>query len=126
MSLQEFYDSIGGNYQDVRERLMKETLIRRLLIKFLDDMSYDKLMAAMEKKDYGEAFRAVHTLKGLSQNFGFDRLIESTHALTETLRRWESEVVDEEKCEQQWQQVTLDYAVISGAIRKLKESEQED
>lgn len=126
MDLREFYESVGGNYQDVKDRLQKDPVIRRLVIKFLDDSSYEKLVEAMEQKDYGAAFRAVHTLKGISQNFSFDRLSESTYALTETLRKWASEPVDEEKCEQLWQQVTLDYAVLTGAIRRLKESEQND
>ncbi|MBQ1171083.1 MAG: Hpt domain-containing protein [Lachnospiraceae bacterium] len=122
MDLQEFYLACEGNYQNVKSRLVKEALIQRLVIKFLDDDSYEKLLEAMEQKDYGMAFRAVHTLKGLSQNFSFDRLSKSTSALTEVLRKWESEPVDEEKCELLWRQVSIDYMVVTSAIRKLKEN----
>ena len=120
MDLRECYESFGGNYEDVRSRLMKDELIQRLVIKFLSDTSYEKLSAAMEQADYGEAFRAVHTLKGVSQNLSFDCLSRSTEALTETLRRWESETVDKEKCAQQYQQVSADYEAVTGAIRMLQ------
>ncbi len=120
MDLRECYESFGGNYEDVRSRLMKDELIQRLVIKFLSDTSYEKLSAAMEQADYGEAFRAVHTLKGVSQNLSFDCLSRSTEALTETLRRWESEPVDKEKCAQQYQQVSADYEAVTGAIRMLQ------
>ena len=79
--------------------------------------------AAMEQADYGEAFRAVHTLKGVSQNLSFDCLSRSTEALTETLRRWESEPVDEEKCLQLYQKVSEDYKTVTDAIRQLQESD---
>ena len=53
MDLRECYESFGGNYEDVRSRLMKDELIQRLVIKFLSDTSYEKLSAAMEQADYG-------------------------------------------------------------------------
>ncbi|MGN0413202.1 MAG: Hpt domain-containing protein [Lachnospiraceae bacterium] len=123
MQLEECYASFQGNYEDVKSRLVKEDLIRRLVLKFLKDTSFEELSNAMEQKDYGAAFRAVHTLKGLSLNFGFDCLSKSAGALTETLRKWESEPVDEALCEKQWQQVSADYGMITDAIRKLEDAE---
>lgn len=126
MQLEECYESFGGNYQDVKSRLMKDELIRRLVIKFLADTSYERLASAMDQVDYGEAFRAVHTLKGVSQNLSFDSLSQSASAMTETLRKWGSEPVDEEKCAQQWQQVSADYQAVTRAIRMLQESDTPD
>lgn len=120
MQLKECYESFGGNYEDVKSRLMKDELIQRLVIKFLSDTSYEKLSDAMEQADYGEAFSAVHTLKGVSQNLSFDRLSRSTEALTETLRRWETEPVDAKKSEELFQQVSADYEAVAGAIRMLQ------
>lgn len=126
MQIEECYESFGGNYQDVKSRLMKDELIQRLVIKFLADTSYETLEAAMEEKNYAAAFRAVHTLKGVSQNLSFDRLSSSTAAMTETLRKWESIPVDEELCAQQWQQVSADYKAVADAIRVLKESSERE
>ena len=126
MQLEECYASFQGNYEDVKSRLGKEDLIKRLVLKFLKDTSFEKLSIALDQKDYGTAFRAVHTLKGVSQNLSFDCLSRSTEALTETLRRWESEPVDEEKCEQLWQQVSIDYRIVANAICRLKGAEKND
>ena len=120
MQLEECYASFQGNYEDVKSRLGKEDLIKRLVLKFLKDTSFEKLSIALDQKDYETAFRAVHTLKGVSQNLSFDCLSRSTEALTETLRRWESEPVDKEKCAQQYQQVSADYEAVTGAIRMLQ------
>ena len=40
----------------------------------------------MENKNYEDAFRGAHTLKGVCQNLSFDRLYEVSHELTELLR----------------------------------------
>ena len=122
MQIEECYELFGGNYQDVKSRLMKDELIQRLVIKFLADPSYDHLAAAMKEKNYADAFRAVHTLKGVSQNLSFDRLSASAAAMTETLRKWESVPVDEALCEQQWKQVSADYEAVTDVIRALQAS----
>lgn len=121
MNLQECYEAFGGSYEDVNTRLAKDTLIHRLVIKFLDDKTYESLLRAMENKDYGEAFRGAHTLKGLCQNLSFERLGKSASALTELLRNWESEPVDEVMCESLWRQVSEDYMSVVNAIKDLKE-----
>ena len=86
MTLQECYEAIGGSYEDVSGRLRKEALIRKFVLKFLDDPSYDTLCQAMESKNQEEAFRAAHTLKGVCQNLAFSRLYESSRDFTEQLR----------------------------------------
>ena len=40
----------------------------------------------MENKNYEDAFRSAHTLKGVCQNLSFDRLYEVSNELTELLR----------------------------------------
>ncbi len=123
MQLEECYATFGGSYEDVKSRLMKDDLIKRLIIKFLADTSYDNLEKAMNEKNYGDAFRAVHTLKGVSQNLSFDVLSHSTEGLTETLRKWETVPVDEAVCQQQWKQVMEAYQTVTDAIRSLQESD---
>lgn len=123
MQLKECYELFGGNYEDVKCRLMKDDMIKRFVIKFLSDQSYAQLDKAMEQKNYQDAFHASHTLKGLSKNFSFDRLSASTEVLTETLRKWESIPVDEELCDAQWKQVASDYKEVIDAIKQLQASE---
>lgn len=49
----------------------------------------------MSEKDYGEAFRMAHTLKGICLNLIFDRLSKSLSELTEALRNYENEPINE-------------------------------
>lgn len=44
------------------------------------------LESAINSQDWEAAFRAAHTLKGVAQNLGFQRLYLSSTALTEALR----------------------------------------
>ena len=76
MTMQECYKAIGGNYEAVLGRLHSEALIQRFTLKFLEDQSYLQLKQALENKNYEDAFRSAHTLKGGCQNLSFDRLYE--------------------------------------------------
>ena len=86
MTMQECYKAIGGNYEAVLGRLHSEALIQRFTLKFLEDQSYLQLKQALENKNYEDAFRGAHTLKGVCQNLSFDRLYEVSNELTELLR----------------------------------------
>ena len=86
MTMRECYEAIGGNYEDVLGRLRSEALIQRFTLKFLEDPSYLQLKQALENKNYEDAFRSAHTLKGICQNLSFDRLYEVSNELTELLR----------------------------------------
>ena len=76
MTIQECYEAIGGNYEDVLRRLRSEALIRKFTLKFIEDQSYPLLKQALGDNNYEEAFRGAHTLKGVCQNLSFDRLYE--------------------------------------------------
>ena len=86
MTMQECYKAIGGNYEAVLGRLHSEALIQRFTLKFLEDQSYLQLKQTLENKNYEDAFRSAHTLKGVCQNLSFDRLYEVSNELTELLR----------------------------------------
>ena len=47
MTIQECYEAIGGNYEDVLGRLRSEALIRKFTLKFLEDQSYLQLKQAL-------------------------------------------------------------------------------
>ena len=76
MTMRECYEVIGGNYEAVLGRLHSEALIQRFTLKFLEDQSYLQLKQALENKNFEDAFRGAHTLKGVCQNLSFDRLYE--------------------------------------------------
>ena len=119
MLLEECYQAFGGDYQDVKKRLQNDSLITRFVIKFLTDPSYETLCNAVREENYGEAFRAAHTLKGLSQNLSFSRLSESSSNLTELLRKHETVPVDKNMCEKLFLQVSADYTAVTETIKEF-------
>lgn len=86
MTIQECYRQLGGDFSQARKRLPSEKLISRFLVKFPDDSSFSALCAAMEEGDRDKAFRAAHTLKGVSGSLSLNRLFSSVSRLTEILR----------------------------------------
>ena len=86
MTVRELYEAVNGDYEDVMGRLMKEERVVKFLKKFVDGTEMDDINAALEKEDWESAFRAVHTLKGVSANLGLTALYENSHVLCEELR----------------------------------------
>lgn len=86
MTLQECYETLGGDYAGVVARFRGEALVLRFALRFLEDGSYALLQDSLASENYEEAFRAAHTIKGVCQNLGFTRLYESSSRLTEALR----------------------------------------
>ena len=74
MNLQECYEALGGDFEDVLSRLRSEKLVQKFVLKFLNDKSFDLLCSSLEEENYEEAFRASHTIKGVCQNLSFTRL----------------------------------------------------
>ena len=86
MTLKEFYEQIDGSYEDTLHRLPSEALVHRFVLKYPADPSFAQLREAVAAADWESAFRAAHTLKGVAQNLGFDRLYAASVPLTEALR----------------------------------------
>lgn len=115
MSLQACYAALEGNYDDVIGRLRTERLVQKFVLKFLNDPSYSNLCNSLEEKNYEEAFRAAHTIKGVCQNLSFTKLYQSSQLLTEALRNGYSPEVDG-----LFAQVTADYNQTADAIRAFE------
>lgn len=86
MTAKEFYDKIGGNYNEIIGRLMSEDIIPQFCDIFFENDCYQQLLDGMNEKDVDKAFRAAHTLKGISANMAFTQLTLITSAITECLR----------------------------------------
>ena len=86
MELEELYQKIGGDLKNVMKRIPNEAMIGKFVRKYANDPTYNRLTAAVEAKNWKDAFLAAHTLKGVAQNLGFDALYRASSALTEHLR----------------------------------------
>ena len=121
MTIQECYQKLGGEFAQVEKRLPSVGLVRKFIVKFLDDDSYSNLCLAMQNGQWEEAFRAVHTLKGVSANLGFSRLLASAGALAELLRA-ETETIPGRTADL-LEEVKQDYELTVSVIRAYLESE---
>ena len=117
MTIQECYAALEGDYQEVLSRLSSDALVKRFVGKFLSDPSFPLLERSMREQNYEEAFRAAHTLKGVSQNLSFTRLYQSSHELTEALR-----AQDHELAARLFPQVEADYLQTAAAIRAYQDN----
>lgn len=112
MTLKECYGALGGDYEEVLGRLTSERLVQKFALKFLNDPSFGDLQRTMAAHDREEAFRAAHTIKGVSQNLSFTRLYHSSALLADALRNeWAPEAEDLAA------QVAQDYQVTVEALR---------
>ena len=121
MTIQECYQKLDGDFAQVEKRLSSENLVKRLITKFLDDGSFSQLRIAMEEGNRDKAFRAAHTLKGVSGNFSLSRLYSSVSRLAELLRP-EADVIPA-GANSLFEEVTQDYKLTVSAIRAYLDSD---
>ena len=115
MTVAECYAQFEGDYEGTIERLATEELVRKYLLRFLDDPCYGVLVKKYSEHADREAFQAVHTLKGLCLNLGLTKLNRSSSQLTEALRNGRMPEADG-----LLEQVKADYVLTCGAIRELE------
>lgn len=118
MTIEQCYEQLHGDYAQVIQRLPSPALVERFIGKFLDDGSFSELTSAMAAGQTEAAFRAAHTLKGVSANLGFEQLRQSASALTEFLRG-KTEPVPAEALPL-LEQVRRDYQMTVDAIRAYR------
>ena len=121
MTIQECYRQLGGDFAQAERRLSNEQMVKRFIAKFLDDGSFSELCIAMEEGERDKAFRAAHTLKGVSGSLSFDRLFSSVSQFTELLRP-EAESIPAE-ADLLFEEVKKDYELTVHFIRAFLASD---
>ena len=95
MTVQELYDNIGGNYNGAKSILQMDKLIGKFILKFLDEKSYERLVASWEKRDAEGVFEASHALKGVCANLGLDELSRRASDISEEFRPTHGRAMDD-------------------------------
>ena len=120
MNLKGCYTKFGGDFDEVLGRLRREQTVQKFVYKFLDDKSFLLFEASMEDKNYEEALRAVHTLKGVCQNLSFTRLFKSSSLVTKALKE-----NDWNKAVDMMPKLSKDYYETINVIKDFKNSREE-
>lgn len=94
MDTRRFID-VGINYVDGVKRFSGNIgLYEKFLFRFPQDPSYDEMIQAYESQDYDKAFRAAHTMKGVTGNLSLDTLHSCLIPFVEALRSKELDGAD--------------------------------
>lgn len=86
MTVKECYEFVGGDYDEVIARLMKEERVVKYLGKFINDPSYQELLQAVSAQDWETLFRASHTMKGVCYNLSLKQLGDAASEVCEAVR----------------------------------------
>ena len=119
MNIQECYAAMGGDYDDVVNRLRTDDRIAKFLVRILDDKNMELLCKSIEERNLPEAFRAAHTMKGICMNLSLTKLNTSVASITEMLRG-RTEYTSE--LEPLLAEVKADYELTMNSIRELQSS----
>jgi iron uptake system EfeUOB component EfeO/EfeM len=114
MNVQEFYASVGGDYDTAMRRFKSDERAIKFIGLFKKDKSYSLLLESMEAGNVEEAFRAAHSMKGTVLNVSIADLYEPVSAITEALR-----ASDLEKAKTLLPPVTECYTRVIGQIDQL-------
>ena len=87
MLLKEFYDSIGGDYNEVFLQLGDDEVILEFLRKFFAKNELNELKVFLSEKKYKDAFMCVHNIKGYGLNMALVPLYKAADVLCEALRK---------------------------------------
>lgn len=115
MLMEEFYEKINGDYNNIKGRLRNDILIEKFVKKFLNEKGYEELIIATDNKDIENSISAAHKLKGVAANLSFTTLYNSLTELLIQLRKEDVKDIDEVLL----QNVKNDYNKIIGVIEEL-------
>lgn len=92
MTLEDFYNEIGGNYAYIISILHSEESVREYLAMYKSDKSYGTLIDAVATGDRKAIFLAGHALKGLAGCLSFPVLYALVNKLMVQLRNYSQEI----------------------------------
>lgn len=95
MTVPELYENIGGSYNSAKRILQMDTLIGKFILKFLNDKSCERLVAAHAAGDAEGMFEGAHALKGVCANLGLDALSAQAGEIAEEFRPGKERTMDD-------------------------------
>lgn len=92
MEVKEFYETVGGDYQDVMNRLPTEALVVKFLKKYASGDEFGRIVEAYEAKDYRKLFEETHNVKGMTANLSLTKLCGVVTEMCEAVRHGDPEI----------------------------------
>ena len=109
----------GADVEATLKRFMgNDAIYLKFLGKFPNDSNYANLGANMEAKNFEEAYKCAHALKGVVGNLGLTPIFDNVSALVEELRNKTNADVDAARADEEWQRVKTVYEKFISVINE--------
>lgn len=120
MTIRELYEECGGDFDEVKARLLSEDRVERFLLKILDNKDYEGIVEALNNNKPEDAFRCSHNLKGICLTLGLTEYQKSSSNFCEIFRNG----MPSEDYTDAFNKMTSDRQRVLDAIKKYKESKE--
>lgn len=121
MTLQELYQSIGGDYEQALRILRMDKLLDKHIRKFTKNNIVENLLAAGEGMDPTALFEAGHALKGVSGNLGLTALSNAASEITEEFRPGAVRRLSDAEVKEKLRKLGELYRTVAEGIRRYEE-----
>ncbi len=120
MTLQELYQSIGGDYEQALRVLRMDKLIDKHIRKLAKNGVVDQLLAAGERMDATQLFEAAHAAKGVCGNLGLKTLSDMASEIAEEYRPGNARSLSDAQVRERLDRIAALYRRTAEGIRQYE------
>jgi len=121
MTLQELYQTIGGDYEQATRVLRMDKLIDKHIRKFTKNGVVEALLTAGETMDPTALFETAHAVKGVCANLGLTALSDAAAEITEEFRPGHSRTLSDAEIAERVKKLGERYRQVAEGIRRYEE-----
>ena len=122
MTLQELYESIGGDYEQAVRVLRVDKLIDKHIRKLTKNGVVDNLIAAGRDMDPTQLFECAHAMKGVCANLGLTQLADAASTLAEEFRPGNARALTDEQVAATLEEIDALYRKAAEGIRAYEQA----
>ena len=122
MTIQELYQSIGGDYDQAVRVLRMDKLIDKHIRKLTKNGVVEQLLAAGETMDATRLFEAAHAAKGVCGNLGLAKLSDMASEIAEEYRPGSPRTLSDDQVKECLARIAGQYRVTAEGIKKYEEN----
>lgn len=122
MTLQELYESIGGDYDQAIRVLRMDKLVDKHIRKLTKNGVIERLIAAGQTMDPTELFEAAHAAKGVCANLGLTKIADAASDIAEEYRPGNPRTLSDAEVAERLQTIADLYAKTVDGIKHYEEA----
>ena len=122
MTLQELYQSIGGDYEQALRVLRMDKLIDKHIRKLAQGGVVDRLLDAGRDMDPTQLFEAAHAAKGVCGNLGLAKLSEMASEIAEEYRPGHPRALSDDEVRARLERIADQYCQTAEGIRQYEQN----